>query len=225
MRRLFPSLFTAAALVAAIAVPLSAMAQAQAFAGNDSGKPNASTKSKDKDKRKGDAKDAAKVFNAQVRDGVLTVDGFVAKLKLNYDLVDANFLYFYVPQVGTAVVSLGPQPNAAIIEKAAFHGNTLTFSAGGHTFELTNANPMVSGKTADAYVHFDAATTALDRYPMMGFGNTVQAPYSWPAALAMNSSAEQHYVEAPPLPRSLLPRTAGVATSTVPAVVPVKSTR
>ena len=50
----------------------------------------------------------------RVRDGVYTVDGMVAKLQLNYDVNGVNFLYFFVPGVGTAVVSASADQDAVV---------------------------------------------------------------------------------------------------------------
>ena len=48
------------------------------------------------------------LISARVRDGVLTIDGMVAKVQLNYDIQNTGYMYFFVPGVGTAVVSMGP---------------------------------------------------------------------------------------------------------------------
>jgi hypothetical protein len=88
---------------------------------------------------------ADKKINTKVTEGVLTVDGLVAKVQLNYDIRDAGYLYVFVPGVGTAIVS---RVNTYGSEKVkdAFHGKTLAFNAGGHSFELTSATAMTEGK-------------------------------------------------------------------------------
>jgi hypothetical protein len=158
-----------------------------------------------------------KLISAQVHDGVLTIDGMVAKVQLNYEIQHTGYLYFFVPGMGTAVVSLAPIPDAVRV-KNAFEGAKLMFSAGGHTFELTGSgNLLTRDKTkTDVYVRLDSSTVAMGRYPRMGFGNTAEAPYVWPLSAPATKDRESHFVTPPPLPRSVLPRT--VATNTTSSV-------
>jgi len=162
-----------------------------------------------------------KLISAHVHEGVLTIDGLTAKVRLNYEIHNAGYLYFFIPGTGTAIVSLVKTPDS-VLEKEAFHGNTLAFSVGGHDFELTGEGPLMGGdKTKmDAYVRLDRTTPSLDRYPEMGFGTTTRPPYIWPAAKPepkQRTLAEQHIVQPPPLPRDMLPRIQGSVTTTVPA--------
>jgi hypothetical protein len=150
-----------------------------------------------------------KLFSASVHDGVLTVDGLVAKVHLNYSIKDQGYLYFFLPGSGTAIVSLSKM-SGAVREKAAIHGSTLTVLAGSHTFQLSCAGKLLDGEgKATVYVRFDPETALLDRNPMMGFGNDLQAPYKWPVSRAEPKSGlnEAHFVPPPPVPVNLLPKT------------------
>lgn len=151
-------------------------------------------------------------FAMDVSDGILTVDGMVGKAHMNYHVHD-GFLYFTIPGVGTAIVAQTRFMNAAP-QKNAFHGSTLTFNANGHTVELSNANPLVGAKDAEAWVSVDPLYGANKRYPMMGFGSQKERPYAWPGS----EVAKQVDPAAPPLPKALQPKPATASTYSV--VVP-----
>lgn len=147
-----------------------------------------------------------KRISTEVKDGVLVVDGLVAKVHLNYRIHHADYLYFFVPGVGTAVVARTAMPGAVKVDDA-FHGSGLSFAVAGHSFDLTNSHALLGSGKAAAYVRLDTSAVALDRYPMMGFGSTGAAPYAWPLARAEAPDTSARLVEPPPLPRSILPRT------------------
>jgi hypothetical protein len=145
----------------------------------------------------------SKLINAKVNDGILSIDGMIVKVKLNYRIDKVGYMYFFVPGTGTAVVSLSPMPDSFKV-KNAFDGSKLAFTAEGHRFELTSKDD-ITGKN-DAYVHFDQTTLALARTPKMGFGDTTEAPYEWPASKPSPMDKEAHLVQPPPLPASALPK-------------------
>ena len=151
-----------------------------------------------------------KFISAHVRGGLLTVDGMVAKVHLNYDIKNQAYLYFFLPGSGTAVVSLSKLHDATY-EKGAIHGSTLTVTAGNHTFELTCEGKFLESdaEKSGVYVRFDPETTALDHFPMLGFGNSTEAPYQWPDARPESKSDlnEAHVVAPPAVPANLLPKT------------------
>ena len=150
-----------------------------------------------------------KLISAQVHDGVLTIDGMVAKVELNYDIQKTGYMYFFVPGMGTAVVSLAPIPDAVKV-KNAFEGSKLTFAAGGHSFELVSKGNILNkdkSKT-DVYVRLDRSTIAVGRYPRMGYGNTTEPPYVWPLSGVSGKDKDAHFVAPPPMPASALPQTA-----------------
>lgn len=159
-----------------------------------------------------------RLISAQVRDGVLTIDGMVAKVQLNYDIQRAGYLYFFVPGMGTAVVSRAPIADATRVDNA-FDGNTLTFVAGGHTFELTSKSSLLSKRRDQAspvYVRVDRTSVAVGRYPRMGYGDIAESPYVWPLSAPEQRDREAHFVQPPPLPASVLPRTEVTASSSTP---------
>jgi len=154
------------------------------------------------------------LISAHVRDGVLTIDGMVAKVKLNYEIERMGYMYFFVPGVGTAVVSLGPLEGGVKVP-AGFNGDKLAFAVDGHTVELSSGTNLIGKhKTkADIYVRMDTSTVALSRTPRMGYGDTTQAPYMWPLSNPELGSKERvAYVVPPPaIPKNLLPQTASSA--------------
>lgn len=153
------------------------------------------------------------LISARVRDGVLTIDGMVAKVQLNYDIERTGYLYFFVPGVGTAVVSMAPLAEGAKVADG-FDGETLAFAVDGHSVELTSGTTLLPGRKsrakADVYVRLDRSTVALSRYPRMGYGDTTASPYVWPLSNPELASKEkvEYVVTPPPLPKSVLPQTA-----------------
>ncbi len=155
-----------------------------------------------------------KLISAKVKDGVLVIDGLVAKVQLNYKINNAGYLYFFVPGFGTAIVSR-VQMNNSLKVKNAFNGDKLAFAIGGHSFELTSSSALLggemnkkgNGEKEDAYVWLDPRAYALDSFPMMGFGTTTQFPYTWPLSAPEPKDTYAHFVTPPPVPRSMLPRT------------------
>jgi hypothetical protein len=151
------------------------------------------------------------LISAHVRDGVLTIDGMVAKVQLNYEIERMGYMYFFVPGVGTAVVSLEPLAGGVKVPEA-FNGDKLAFAVEGHTVELSSATNLI-GKhkaKADVYVRMDHSTVALSRYPRVGYGDTTQAPYMWPMSKPELGSKEKvaYVVPPPPTPKNMLPQTA-----------------
>lgn len=157
-------------------------------------------------------------ISTQITNGILTVDGLVVKARLNYDIHNAPYLYFFLPGTGTVIVSREHIPNSAP-EKGGFHGSVMTVTAFGHTIELTSDNPITTGKPETAWVTSDNDYTHADRTPMMGFGDTLYAPYAWPGAKPFKPAADSGLARynPPPLPASLLPRLASSYSVTVSA--------
>ena len=149
-----------------------------------------------------------KKFSVKVTSGMLTIDGLVAKVQLNYDIHHAGYLYFFMPGEGTVVVSRAKMPDAVRVPDA-IQGLTVAFSIDGHHFELTSETPLVGGlhEEHDAYVWLDRNSTELSQTPQFGFGNTLRAPYKWPLSAAEGKDLYAHFVEPPPMPLNLLPKT------------------
>ena len=152
------------------------------------------------------------LISARVRDGVLSIDGMVAKVQLNYDIQHTGYMYFFVPGVGTAVVSMDPLADGMKVPDA-FDGEKLAFTVDGHSIELSNDGSSLLEKRkskADIYVRLDRSTVAISRYPRMGYGDTSAAPYVWPLSAAQTASKDKvdYVVTPPPVPKSMLPQTA-----------------
>lgn len=163
---------------------------------------------------------ADKQISAHVRNGIFTFDGLTAKVQLNYDVRSANYLYFYIPGLGTAIVSRVQVPGAIKV-KGAVHGDTLSFTVGGHIFELANQNGSLDEHFGTIYVVLDTAANNLDRQAMVGFGNTLRAPYVWPLSAVAPKDTAAHMVAPPPVPQVLLPKTVAVAKPRARAVAEV----
>ena len=156
------------------------------------------------------------LISARVRDGVLSIDGMVAKVQLNYDIQHTGYMYFFVPGVGTAVVSMDPLADGMKMPDA-FDGEKLAFTVDGHSIELSNDGSSLLEKRkskADIYVRLDRSTVAISRYPRMGYGDTSAAPYVWPLSAAQTASKDKvdYVVTPPPVPKSMLPQTAASGT-------------
>jgi hypothetical protein len=153
------------------------------------------------------------LISAHVRDGVLTIDGMVAKVQLNYEIERTGYMYFFIPGVGTAVVSMAPLADGVKVPEA-FDGDKLVFAVDGHTVELSGEGTLLAKRKgkADIYVRLDHSTVALSRYPRMGYGDTTASPYVWPLSNDSSNKDKVAYVVAPPpTPKNLLPQTASTA--------------
>jgi hypothetical protein len=134
--------------------------------------------------------------------GTLTVDGMTGKAALNYDIKDLKYLYFYVPGIGTTVVSNLPFPGGSE-QKNAFDDTTLTVSVGDHSLQLTSDKRILAKKGESAFVRVDKTFVISARFPVMGYGPLRVAPYAWPGSKGSEESKEADV--APPLPANLLP--------------------
>lgn len=213
MRRLL------AATLFAIASPAVLLAQ-NSFAGSNSGSAGITTASLSKPtlppaksptvtdiaKTKKDKKKIhePRALDAHITSGTLTVDGMIAKARLNYD-VNTSYLYFFIPGTGTVVVAQEKFDKAEKQEKA-FRGESLVVQAGGHTIELASQQSIASNKGRDAWVYLDTNYQYPDqRYPVVGFGSTRNAPYNWPGSKAA-PTVETGRNNAPPIPQNLMPK-------------------
>lgn len=151
----------------------------------------------------------APLMYARIRDGVYSVDGMVGKVRLNYDVKAASYLYLFMPGVGTALVSLSPSSGAVSVA-AAYHEGQLTVRVADHTLNVTGIESLVNdrgGEPAVLFVSLDRSAWKLGRTPMVGYGRTAQAPFEWPDASPLPVMAGAAADEAPaPVPASLLPR-------------------
>src|ERR1700743_3211210 len=83
-----------------------------------------------------------KTVAVSISRGILTVDGLTGKAALNYEIKDLKYLYFYVPGIGTTVVSNDPFPGA-VEQKHAFDNKTLTITVNEHVVQLSSENRLL----------------------------------------------------------------------------------
>jgi hypothetical protein len=143
-----------------------------------------------------------KMTPVSISRGTFTVDGMIGKAELNYDIADLKFIYLYAPAIGTVVVSNVPfegakeQPNA-------FNDTTLTVNIGDHILQVASDKRLLSKKPEPAYVLLDRDFKLPSKYPVVGYGTTLKAPYMWPGGKP-NTVLATTFVP-PPLPQNLRP--------------------
>jgi hypothetical protein len=143
-----------------------------------------------------------KTVSVSISRGILTVDGLTGKAALNYEIKDLKYLYFYVPGVGTTVVSNGQFPGA-VEQKKAFDDKTLTVTVGDHVVQLSSDKRMLSKAPQSAFVRVDKSFVVPTKFPVVGYGPIRVAPYAWPGSRV--NEELKGAVEAPPLPADLRP--------------------
>jgi hypothetical protein len=142
----------------------------------------------------------AKTTSLEISKGTLTVDGMIGKAALNYEIKDFKYVYLYAPWIGTVVVSNRAFPGAKEQPKA-FDQHTLTVTVEDHQFQLYSEKVLLGKRPEPAFVAVDRQFKLDSKYPAMGYGKSVQAPYSWPSAKA--SPESKAYVKPPPVPQNL----------------------
>lgn len=143
-----------------------------------------------------------KTVSVSISHGTLTVDGLIGKAALNYEIKDLKYVYFYVPGIGTTVVSNDPFPGA-VEQKHAFDDKTLTVTVGEHVLQLSSDNRLLGKSPESAFVLVDKYFSAPAKFPVMGYGPIRVAPYAWPGS--KQNGDERGALEAPPLPVDLRP--------------------
>jgi hypothetical protein len=157
-----------------------------------------------------------KVEPANISRGIFTVDGVIGKAALNYSIPDLKFIYFYAPGIGAVVISDNRFPGA-VEQKNAFNGHTLTVTvAGGHVMQLYSDDILLSKrstvgkvskenkKPGSAFIIYNSSFTLPTRFPVVGYGNKPDPPYSWPGS-KMNVTTKGIDPDAPPVPTVLTP--------------------
>ena len=163
---------------------------------------------------------APKTVAVAIERGTLTVDGMTGKAGLNYDIKDFRYMYFFAPWIGTTIVSTSPFPGAQE-QKNAFNDKTLTVSVADHTIELYSDRRLLGKKPQSAYVAVDRSFQLASKFPVVGYGATLHAPYMWPGS--RENIALKGQVAPPPLPANLRavslgqPGSAGQGRKDVPA--------
>jgi hypothetical protein len=143
-----------------------------------------------------------KVVSVSITRGTLTVDGMTGKAALNYEIKDFKYVYFYIPGIGTTVVSNAPFPGA-VEQKRAFDDKTLTVTVNDHIVQLTSDQRLLGKVPESAFVLVDKTFSAHTKFPVMGYGPIRVAPYMWPGS--KQNDDLKGAVEAPPLPADLRP--------------------
>jgi hypothetical protein len=144
-----------------------------------------------------------KTVSVSISRGTLTVDGLIGKAALNYEIKDLKYIYFYVPGIGTTVVSNDPFPGA-VEQKHAFDDKTLTVTVFEHVLQLSSDNRLLGKTSESAFVLIDKSFIVPTKFPAMGYGPIRVAPYAWPGSKSNNEELKGS-VEAPPLPADLRP--------------------
>jgi len=143
-----------------------------------------------------------KTVSVSISRGTLTVDGMTGKAALNYEIKDLKYIYFYVPGIGTTVVSNDPFPGA-VEQKHAFDDKTLTVTVFEHVLQLSSENRLLGKTPESAFVLIDKSFVVPTKFPVMGYGPIRVAPYAWPGS-KINEELKGA-VDAPPLPVDLRP--------------------
>jgi hypothetical protein len=167
---------------------------------------------------------APKMIPVHIARGTFTVDGMIGKAELNYEIPDFHYIYMYAPGIGTLVVSKDPFPGAKE-EKNAFNDKTLTVNVGDHHLQVASDTRILSKKPESAFVLVDRDFRLPSKYPVVGYGGTLKAPYVWPGGRP-NEELKGEFVEPPPIPVNLQPVLllspcpAGQMRKAAPAVLP-----
>jgi hypothetical protein len=143
-----------------------------------------------------------KTVSVSIIRGTLTVDGMTGKAALNYEIKDLKYVYFYIPGIGTTVVSNAPFPGA-VEQKKAFDDKTLTVTVNDHIVQLTSDQRLLGKAPESAFVRVDKTFSVPTKFPVMGYGPIRVAPYMWPGS--KQNEDLKGAVEAPPLPADLRP--------------------
>jgi hypothetical protein len=143
-----------------------------------------------------------KVVAVSISRGTLTVDGMTGKAALNYEIKDLKYVYFYVPGIGTTVVSNEPFPGA-VEQKHAFDDKTLTVTVNEHILQLSSDKRILGKAPESAFVLVDKSFTVPTKFPVMGYGPIRVAPYAWPGS--RDNAELKGTVGPPPLPTNLRP--------------------
>jgi hypothetical protein len=135
--------------------------------------------------------------------GTFTVDGMIGKAELNYNIPDLKFIYLYAPGIGTLVVSKDPFPGAKE-QKNAFDDKTLTVTVVDHKLQIASDKRILGKKPESAYVLVDRGFKLPSKYPVVGYGTVLKAPYTWPGGRE-NEALTGAFVAPPPIPVNLKP--------------------
>jgi hypothetical protein len=145
----------------------------------------------------------AKMTPVSISRGTFTVDGMIGKAELNYEIPNFKYMYMYAPGIGTLVVSNAAFPGAKE-QKGAFNDATLTVNVGEHKLQLASDKRLLGKKPESAYVLVNRDFNLPSKYPVVGYGTTLKAPYTWPGGRP-NGELAGSFVAPPPIPTNLQP--------------------
>jgi hypothetical protein len=143
-----------------------------------------------------------KMVSVSIERGTLTVDGMTGKAGLNYEIKDFKYIYLYAPWIGITIVSNSPFPGAKE-QKGAFNDKTLTVTVEDHTMQLYSDKRLLDKKPESAWVSVDRNFKLPAKFPVVGYGETLKPPYTWPGS--HENAALHGPVGPPPLPENLRP--------------------
>jgi hypothetical protein len=143
-----------------------------------------------------------KATKISISAGILTVDGWTGKARLNYDISDLRFLYVYSPGIGVVIVSQNEFPGAKA-QAGAFNDTTLRVTVDGHPIELWTEKRLLGKKPQEAWVAVDRNFILPSKFPVFGYGTTTKRPYMWPGS--KGTVATRGPVQAPELPVDMRP--------------------
>ena len=112
----------------------------------------------------------------------LTVDGMTGKAALNYEIKDLKYVYFYVPGIGTTVVSTDPFPGAVEQETCLRRQDPHRDRKRAHRAVILGQSPLRQGSASLPIVLVDKSFSVPTRFPVMGYGPIRVAPYAWPGS-------------------------------------------
>jgi hypothetical protein len=144
-----------------------------------------------------------KMTPVSISRGTFTVDGMIGKAELNYEIPNFKYMYMYAPGIGTLVVSNAAFPGAKE-QKNAFNDTTLTVTVGEHKLQVASDKRLLGKKPESAYVLVDRDFNLPSKYPVVGYGVTLKAPYTWPGGRP-NGELAGSFVAPPPIPTNLQP--------------------
>lgn len=152
-----------------------------------------------------------------VQNGTLSIDGLIARARLNYDIPSYLYLYISIPGYGTIITSPVHFPYSTEA-KDALDGSMLSFkTSDDHFIELASEKSLSGHGKRSIFYAVDHGYQQPGRYPTIGYGTLSKAPYVWPGAIPMTEEQKRRIAVGPELPKGL------AADAAVAAVVPCQA--
>lgn len=132
-----------------------------------------------------------------VQNGTLTINGFVAKTHLNYDVKSFQYLYVSVPDYGTVVISPERFPNSSEMKDGLDRQTLTVTTADTHQVQLVSESAISGRQKRPLFYSVDRGYIQPGNRPTIGYGFASKAPYTWPAALPAADQAKRNPAKAP----------------------------